>query len=120
MDYLIPTACEVPDVRTAHLHTPSPHTPGGFKGVGEAGTILVPAAIANAVMDALRPADVAANTLPLTPERVLALVQHSPFARGAAICSTRAERARHSPGPIRAAAATRPPRTPLSGSMARA
>jgi len=84
MDYLIPTACEVPDVRTAHLESPSPNTPGGFKGVGEGGTVPPPAAIANAVMDALRPTDAAANTLPLTPERVLDLVQHSPFAPRAA------------------------------------
>jgi carbon-monoxide dehydrogenase large subunit len=85
MDYLVPTACEVPGVRTAHLHTPSPHTPGGFKGVGEAGTIPVPAAIANAVMDALRPEGAAANTLPLTPARVLDLVQRSPFAGPTAV-----------------------------------
>ncbi|HLH26762.1 MAG TPA: xanthine dehydrogenase family protein molybdopterin-binding subunit [Chloroflexota bacterium] len=85
LDYLIPTAREVPAVRTAHLHTPSPHTSGGFKGVGEAGTIPVPAAIANAVMDALRPEGAAANALPLTPERVLDLVQRSPFARRAAV-----------------------------------
>jgi carbon-monoxide dehydrogenase large subunit len=85
LDYLIPTACEVPDVRTAHLQTPSPHIPGGFKGVGEAGTLPPPAVIANAVMDALRPSGAAANTLPLTPERVLNLVQHSPFAHHVAI-----------------------------------
>lgn len=84
MDYLIPTACEVPGVRTAHMESPSPHTPGGFKGVGEAGTVPVAAAIANAVMDALRPSGAAANTLPLTPERVLDLVERSPFARRAA------------------------------------
>jgi carbon-monoxide dehydrogenase large subunit len=81
MDYLAPTACEVPWIRTAHIETPSPHIPGGFKGVGEAGTVAVPAAIANAVMDALRPDGAAANVLPLTPERVLELARHSPFVR---------------------------------------
>jgi carbon-monoxide dehydrogenase large subunit len=81
MDYLVPTACEVPAVRTAHMITPSAHIPGGFKGVGEGGTIAVLAAIANAVMDALRPEGAAANALPLTPERVLDLVQRSPFIR---------------------------------------
>jgi carbon-monoxide dehydrogenase large subunit len=79
MDYMVPTACEIPDVRTAHMVTPSPYIPGGFKGIGEGGTIAVPAAITNAVMDALRPEGAAANTLPLTPERVLELVQRSPF-----------------------------------------
>jgi carbon-monoxide dehydrogenase large subunit len=79
MDYLVPTACETPAVRTAHMVTPSPFIPGGFKGIGEGGTIAAPACIANAVMDALRPEGAAANTLPLTPERVLDLVRHSPF-----------------------------------------
>jgi carbon-monoxide dehydrogenase large subunit len=51
-----------------HLETPSPHTVGGFKGVGESATIGAPACIANAVSDALAaPVDV----LPITPERVL-------------------------------------------------
>jgi carbon-monoxide dehydrogenase large subunit len=81
MDYLVPTACETPAVRTAHMVTPAPHIPGGFKGIGEGGTIAAPAAIANAVMDALRPEGAAANTLPLTPERVLDLVRRSPFVR---------------------------------------
>jgi carbon-monoxide dehydrogenase large subunit len=81
MDYLVPTACETPTVQTAHMVTPSPFIPGGFKGIGEGGTIAAPAAIANAVMDALRPEGAAANALPLTPERVLDLVRHSPFVR---------------------------------------
>jgi carbon-monoxide dehydrogenase large subunit len=81
MDYLAPTACEVPWIEVAHQESPSPHIPGGFKGAGEAGTVAVPAAIANAVQDALRPTGAAANALPLTPERVLALAQHTPSRR---------------------------------------
>jgi carbon-monoxide dehydrogenase large subunit len=81
MDYLVPTSCDIPTVRTDHLVTPSQYIPGGFKGIGEGGTIPAPAAIANAVMDALRPEGAAANVLPLTPERVLGLVQRSPFVR---------------------------------------
>jgi carbon-monoxide dehydrogenase large subunit len=68
MDYLIPAAVETPGVQVIHLETPSPHTVGGFKGVGESATIGAPACIANAVSDALAaPVDV----LPITPERVL-------------------------------------------------
>ncbi len=69
MDYLLPTAAETPGVQLVHLETPSPSTEGGFKGMGESATIGAPACIANAVSDALgHPVD----TLPITPERVLA------------------------------------------------
>jgi CO/xanthine dehydrogenase Mo-binding subunit len=68
MDYLLPTAMEVPTVRIVHLETPSPNTARGFKGMGESATIGAPAALANAVSDAL---GVAADTLPMTPGRVL-------------------------------------------------
>lgn len=53
MDYLVPTASCVPDISLGHLETPSPVTPGGMKGLGEGGLIPVPAAIANAVANAL-------------------------------------------------------------------
>ena len=53
MDYLIPLATDVPDVRLAHFETPSPHTPGGMKGLGEGGVIPAPAAIANAICAAV-------------------------------------------------------------------
>ena len=52
---MVPGAPEVPDVRVAHLETPSPHTRFGIKGMGEGGAIAPPAAIVNAVNDALRP-----------------------------------------------------------------
>jgi aerobic carbon-monoxide dehydrogenase large subunit len=57
-------------VRTGHLQTPSPFTVLGIKGMGEGGAIAPPAAIANAVTDALREQGVAINVTPITPERV--------------------------------------------------
>jgi carbon-monoxide dehydrogenase large subunit len=74
MDYILPTAREVPRMRLAHQETPSPNIPGGMKGVGEAGTIGSPAAVANAVEDALRPFGAKITTLPITPQRVYELV----------------------------------------------
>ena len=74
MDYLLPTANEVPPIEVAHIETPSPYTAGGMKGMGEGGTIAGPAAIANAVADALREYSPRVNRVPLTPERVLALI----------------------------------------------
>jgi carbon-monoxide dehydrogenase large subunit len=71
MDYLAPTATEVPRVEIGHIESPSPYTPKGIKGVGEGGAIAPPAAIANAVADALAPFSVRVNETPLTPERVL-------------------------------------------------
>jgi aerobic carbon-monoxide dehydrogenase large subunit len=69
MDYLVPTAMELPLVEIDHLEIPSPDSVNGAKGVGEGGTLAPTAAIANAVGDAL---GVEFNTLPLTPERVRA------------------------------------------------
>lgn len=54
IDYLVPTANEIPEVTMDHIETPSPFTPGGHKGSGETGTVSVPPAITNAVEDALR------------------------------------------------------------------
>ncbi|MBI2216475.1 MAG: molybdopterin-dependent oxidoreductase [Candidatus Rokubacteria bacterium] len=68
MDYLKPTALDVPDIDVDHLETPSPFTPLGAKGVGEGGSIPGPAAVANAVEDAL--AAFVIRSLPITPERV--------------------------------------------------
>jgi 2-furoyl-CoA dehydrogenase large subunit len=54
-DYLVPTACEVPDPVIVHLETPSPFTPLGAKGLGEGNNMSTPVCIANAFADALRP-----------------------------------------------------------------
>ena len=71
-DYLVPSIFDVPRIEIVHMCTPSPFTEGGYKGMAEGGTIGAPAAIVNAVSDALGvyPDEV---RLPLTPERVLAL-----------------------------------------------
>jgi len=68
MDYALPTASDLPDFAMGHLETPSPLTPGGYKGMGEGGTIGAPAAIANAVADAVRPLGIAVTALPILPE----------------------------------------------------
>ena len=70
-DYMLPGATEVPMLRIDHMETPSPYTAFGQKGIGEGGAIGPPAAIANAVNDALRPLGVEINALPITPHRVL-------------------------------------------------
>jgi carbon-monoxide dehydrogenase large subunit len=67
MDYLVPTAVEIPALELSHLEIPAPDSPNGAKGVGEGGTLAPPAAIANAVSDAL---GVECNELPLVPERI--------------------------------------------------
>jgi len=72
MDYLIPTAGEVPRIEIKHLVTPSTVHELGTKGIGEGGTIGSTAAVANAVADAL---SVTNGTLPFSPDRVLALIQ---------------------------------------------
>ena len=77
MDYLIPTAADVPQVEIGHIETPSPYTLNGIKGMGEGGAIAPPAAIANAVADALSPFDVRVNEVPLTPERVLSMLDRA-------------------------------------------
>ncbi len=74
LDYLLPTACEVPAVEVGHLETPSPFVEGGYKGMGEGGAIGAPAAIANAVADALAPLGVHVTRTPLAPARLLALL----------------------------------------------
>jgi carbon-monoxide dehydrogenase large subunit len=70
MDYLIPTALEVPDWETGFTVTPSPHHPIGAKGVGESATVGSPPAVVNAVVDALKPYGVRHADMPLTPSRV--------------------------------------------------
>jgi CO/xanthine dehydrogenase Mo-binding subunit len=75
MDYLLPTAMEVPPVTTLHLESPSPRNPLGVKGLGEGGAIAPPAAIANAIEDALAPFGVRVTETPLHPARILALIR---------------------------------------------
>lgn len=70
MDYKVPTAHEIPEVLIHHLETPSAFTETGAKGAGEGGTIGAPAAVLNAVNDALRPTGVELDHTPVTPETV--------------------------------------------------
>ncbi|MEU1662509.1 xanthine dehydrogenase family protein molybdopterin-binding subunit [Streptomyces sparsogenes] len=70
MDYKVPTAHEIPDVTIHHLETPCAFTETGAKGAGEGGTIGAPAAVLNAVNDALRVTGVELDTTPITPETV--------------------------------------------------
>jgi carbon-monoxide dehydrogenase large subunit len=70
-DYLLPGATEVPAIRIEHMETPAPYTEFGQKGIGESGAIGSPAAIANAVNDALRPLGAEVNQLPVSPRVVL-------------------------------------------------
>ncbi|MCC7485670.1 MAG: xanthine dehydrogenase family protein [Burkholderiales bacterium] len=70
-DYILPGATEVPAVRIVHMEYPSPHTEFGQKGIGEGGAIAPPAAILNAVNDALAPLGVEITETPVTPRRVL-------------------------------------------------
>jgi aerobic carbon-monoxide dehydrogenase large subunit len=75
VDYLVPSACEIPPIQVVHLESESPTTLGGFRGMGEGGTIGSPAAIANAVSDALSPLGIEINELPITPERLFRLIE---------------------------------------------
>ncbi len=70
MDYLIPTALEVPDWETDYTVTPSPHHPIGAKGIGESATVGSPPTIVNAICDALEPYGVRHIDMPCTPSRV--------------------------------------------------
>jgi CO/xanthine dehydrogenase Mo-binding subunit len=75
LDYLIPTAMEVPELKIGHHETPSPWTPHGIKGGGEGGRMMAPAAINVAVNDALAPLGVRLTELPMTPDRILAAIR---------------------------------------------
>ncbi len=74
IDYLLPGTTEVPAMRMQHIETPSPYTEHGIKGVGEGGAIAPPAAIVNAINDALAPLGAELGETPATPRRVLAAI----------------------------------------------
>ena len=75
MDYLIPTATDVPPIETAHRETPSPYNVVGLKGVGEAGCIPTGALFAQAVEDALAGTGVEITEIPLSPNRLFELIE---------------------------------------------
>jgi carbon-monoxide dehydrogenase large subunit len=74
LDYLVPSAMELPFIETVHLEYPSPRNPLGIKGLGEGGAISPPAAIANAIEDALAPFGIRVRETPVGPARLLALL----------------------------------------------
>jgi len=74
MDYAVPVAGDLPLIETVHLEFPSPRNPLGMKGLGEGGAISPPAAIANAIDDALAPLGVRLTETPALPWRVRALI----------------------------------------------
>ncbi len=70
-DYLVPMAGEMPDITVGHVVTPTKSSELGAKGAGEAGTAGAPAAIMNAINDALAPLAAKVTAQPFTPERIL-------------------------------------------------
>lgn len=81
-DYLLPGSTEIPDIKIAHMCTPAMHTEYGMKGMGEGGAISPPAAVANAVRDALSPLDAELCETPITPRRVLQAIERARAASG--------------------------------------
>src|SRR5262249_14469678 len=76
-DYLVPSAAEALTLEMDSTVTPSPTTPMGVKGIGEAGTIGATPAVMNAVVDALRPLGIADIAMPASPERVWTAIQEA-------------------------------------------
>jgi len=79
MDYLLPSAVECPSWELGETVTPSPHHPIGAKGIGESATVGSPAAVVNAVIDALRPLGVSHLDMPMTPAAVWSAIQGRPL-----------------------------------------
>jgi carbon-monoxide dehydrogenase large subunit len=79
MDYLLPTSMECPSWELGETVTPSPHHPLGCKGVGESATVGSPAAVVNAVVDALKPFGIRHVDMPLTPAQVWRAIQGRPL-----------------------------------------
>jgi CO/xanthine dehydrogenase Mo-binding subunit len=75
MDFLMPTAIEIPQIEIGHIETPSPLNALGIKGVGEAGAIPVPALVAEAIDDALASLGVRVREMPLDPDRLRRLIE---------------------------------------------
>jgi CO/xanthine dehydrogenase Mo-binding subunit len=83
LTYLIPTSCDVPHLKTEHVEIPSRFNPLGVKGAGEAGAIGAPAAIANAIADALSPLGVSIQEFPLIPNRLWQLISEKSLSKEA-------------------------------------
>ena len=83
MDYLLPTATDVPPIETCHRETPSPLNPLGVKGVGEAGAIPTGAVFAQAVEDALSGWGIEITEIPLSPSKLFDLITRAAGGSGA-------------------------------------
>jgi aerobic carbon-monoxide dehydrogenase large subunit len=75
VDYLLPTAAEVPIIEYGHIETPASTNPGGYKGMGEGGAIGSPPAVINAVADAIAHLGARVNTQPLSPGNIVAAIR---------------------------------------------
>ena len=75
VDYVVPSAVEIPSMDVVHVEAELPDTVGGFRGLGEGGTIGAPACVANAISDALAPLGIEIMEIPATPERIFRLVE---------------------------------------------
>jgi carbon-monoxide dehydrogenase large subunit len=84
VDYLVPTANEIPTATLDRTVTPSPSNPLGVKGIGEAGTIAASAAVINAIVDALRPLGISHIDMPASPDRLWQQIQEAQAQRGGA------------------------------------
>ncbi|RXV69555.1 xanthine dehydrogenase family protein molybdopterin-binding subunit [Burkholderia stabilis] len=84
-DYMLPGPTELPALRIHHMETPSPYTEFGAKGVGEGGAIAPPAALFNAVNDALRPLGALVSETPLTPRRLLQAIDAAKGGRASGV-----------------------------------
>ena len=84
VDYLLPTAHEVPSISIVDHCTPSPLTEFGQKGSGEAGYLGAPAAVASAVNDALAPMGASIDYLPMTPQAIWSAVEKSKLSKALA------------------------------------
>src|SRR5690606_20424726 len=82
VDYYVPAAPDLPEIRTDRTETPATTNPLGVKGVGEAGTIASTPAVVNAVVDALRHLGVTDVPMPCSPERVWRAIQQAASERG--------------------------------------
>ena len=77
MDYLYPTTAEIPKIEIEHIETPSTVSEAGVKGMGEAGMISAPAAVVNAVADALSPFGISIERTPVSPNYILELLREA-------------------------------------------
>jgi carbon-monoxide dehydrogenase large subunit len=77
LNYLVPSAVELPNFELDRTVTPSPTNPMGVKGIGEAGTIASTPAVINAIVDALSPLGVTGMAMPASPERVWRAIQEA-------------------------------------------